>query len=265
MLVNAQDKLNWIFQQSDWFQAGVFTVHGLIVLGISYGFLLIFNRRSDTISWTPVGPYFASLSVVFSLFLAFHANNVWTHKNQAERSFIEAGTSIKRMDELLSPGELNLPEARLQLQRYVKYVFKDEWRKHRNRRPSERADSALRELQVQVVKAIPGLAPPSASQLNLLLNEVSRTRSDRLWIGSNYTEAISWFAVLALGLLTHLAIASIHFDKPRAGLIALILLSLATTTSYWSLGIVIDPYRETEQLNPINWLKLDLVADGGAL
>ena len=33
-------------------------------------------------------------------------------KSQAERAFIEAGTSIKRMVEMLSPTELDLPEAR---------------------------------------------------------------------------------------------------------------------------------------------------------
>jgi hypothetical protein len=252
-----QNDLNWIFRQSDWFQAGVFAVNGLLVFAISYAFLLVFHRRTTVSTWTPVGPYFASISVIFSLFLAFHANNIWTHKTQAERAFIEAGTAIKRMDDMLSPNELDLPEARVQLQRYVKYVFKDEWSKYRNRAPSERADGALRDLQVQVVKAMPALPTPAASQLNLLMNEVSRTRSDRLWIGNNYTEAISWFAVLALGLITHLAIASIHFDKPRAGFVALTLLALATSTAYWSLGVVIDPYRGSDQLNPISWLKFD--------
>ena len=37
--------------------------------------------------------------------------------------------------------------------------------------------------------------PAAASQLNTLLNEVARTRSDRLWLGSNYIEAISWFGL----------------------------------------------------------------------
>lgn len=257
-MTSAQTTLNWIFQQSDLFQAGVFLVNGLLVFSLSYGFLRYFNRHPEVARLTPVGPYFASISTVFALFLAFHANNIWNHKTQAERAFIEAGTAIKRMDELMAPNELNLPEARVQLHRYVKYVFKDEWRKNRNRRPSERADGALRDLQAQIVIAARTLPGPAASQLNSLLNEVSRTRSDRLWIGGNHTELISWVAVLVLGLLTHFAIASIHFDKPRAGLIALTLLGITTSMAYWSLGVVIDPYRETEQLNPITWLKIEV-------
>jgi hypothetical protein len=253
-----QGAVNYFFQQSAWFQLGVFVLHGLAVLGLGMGFIRLFNRRVNVLQWTPVGPYFASISVVFALFLAFHANNIWMHKNQAERAFIEAGTAIKRMDEMLSPAELNLPEARLQLQRYVKYVFKDEWRKSRNRRPSERADGALRDLQVQVVLAARTVPPPAASQLNTLLNDVARTRSDRLWLGSNYIEAVSWLGVLVLGLLTHLAIASIHFDRPRAGFVALSLLATATTTAYWTLGLVVDPYRAADQLNPANWISFAL-------
>lgn len=253
-----QSAVNYIFQQSAWFQLIVFLVHGFAVLGLSMAFLYIFNRRTDVLQWTPVGPFFASLSMVFALFLAFHANNVWSHKNQAERAFIEAGTAIKRMDEMLAPNELDLPEARLQLQRYVKYVFKDEWRKNRNRRPSERADGALRDLQIQVVLASRTVPPSAASQLDTLLNEVARTRSDRLWLGSNYIEAISWLGVLVLGLLTHLAIAAVHFDRPRAGFVALSLLAAATTTAYWTLGLVVDPYRAADQLNPMNWLPFAL-------
>jgi hypothetical protein len=75
-----------------------------------------------------------------------------------------------------------------------------------------------------------------------------------LWLGSNYIEAISWLGVLVLGLLTHFAIAAVHFDRPRAGLVALSLLAAATTTAYWTLGLVVDPYRAADQLNPLNWL-----------
>jgi hypothetical protein len=257
-MVTMQGAVNSFFQQSAWLQLGVFVLHGLVVLGLSMGFIRLFSRRANVLQWTPVGPYFAALSVIFALFLAFHANSIWVHKSQAERAFIEAGTSIKRMDEMLSPTELDLPEARLQLQRYVKYVFKDEWRTSRNRRPSERADGALRDLQAQVVLASRTVPAPAASQLNSLLNDVARTRSERLWLGSNYTEVVSWLGVLVLGLLTHLAVAAVHFDRPRAGLVALSLLALGTTTAYWTLGLVVDPYRAADQLNPFTWIAFSL-------
>lgn len=247
-----QWSVSYIFQQPGWFQLAIFIAHGVVVLSLGMGLLYGFNRRSDVLSWTPVGPFFAALAMIFALFLAFHASSIWTHKHQAERAFIEAGTSIKRMDEMLA--SLDMPEARTHLQRYVKYVFKDEWRKHRNRRPSERADGALRDLQAQVVMATRTLPTAAGMQLTALLNDVARTRSDRLWLGSNLVEAVSWFGVLALGMLTHFAIAAVHFDRPRAGLVALTLFAMATTVAYWTLGLVVDPYRAAEQLNPLSWL-----------
>jgi hypothetical protein len=156
----------------------------------------------------------------------------------------------------MSPEQLDLAVARSSLTHYLRHVFRDEWRAARNSRASEQAEQAFRSLQQQIVAAEAGLPPASAGLLHALLNEVARTRSDRLWVGGNHTEAVSWITALMLGLLTHLAIASIHLDKPRAGAIALALLSLTTTVAYWSLGIVDNPYRLMQYLDPSRWLPI---------
>ena len=249
-----QDALEYLFDQSGLVQLAAFVVHGLLVFTLSMGFIWFFNRRSDVVRWTPVGPYFASISVVFALFLAFHGADIWANKARSERAFIEAGTAIKRLDDMLSPDQLNLAGSRTSITHYVRHVFRDEWRRARNSHPSGEADQAFRNLQQQIIAAEVWLPSASAGQLHALLSDVARTRSERLWVGRNHTEATSWIAVLILGLLTHLAIASIHFDKPRAGAIALGLLSLTATTAYWSLGIVDNPYRLMDNLNPIAWL-----------
>jgi hypothetical protein len=249
-----QSAFEFLFEQSELVQLAVFLVHGLLVYGLSMAFVLFLNRRADVARWTPVGPYFASISVIFALFLAFHGSSIWSNKTQAERAFIDAGSAVKRLDEMLSPEQLDLALPRSSLQRYVRYVFRDEWRKARNGRASERAEFAFRELQKRIGAAAAQLPSFTASQLNGLLNDVARTRAARLWVGGNHTEAISWMAVFLLGLLTHLAVASIHFDKPRAGAIALGLLAATTTVAYWSLGIVDNPYRLMDHLNPAAWL-----------
>jgi hypothetical protein len=251
---DVQAALEYLFEQSAVVQLGAFAVHGVVIFSISMGFILFLNRRPDVARWTPVGPYFASISTLFALFLAFHGASIWSNKAQAERAYIDAGTAIKRLDDMLSPAQLDLSGPRSSLQRYVRYVFRDEWRKARNGHASERADYAFRELQQRIGAASAQMPAFSANQITGLLNDVARTRADRLWVGGNHTEAISWLAVLVLGLFTHLAIASIHFDKPRAGAIALGLLSCTTTIAYWSLAIVDDPYRLMDNLNPSGWL-----------
>jgi len=54
----------------------------------------------------------------------------------------------------------------------------------------------------------------------------------------------------SVGLLTHLAVASVRFDRWRAGAVALALLASTTTIAYWSLGIVAGLCRHARQLNP---------------
>jgi hypothetical protein len=246
----------YVFEQSELVQLAIFVAYGLLVYAFSMAFLLFFNRRPDVARWTPVGPYFASISVMFALFVAFHGADIWANKARAERGFIDAGTAIKRLDDLMSPDQLNLPEPRASLAHYVRHVLRDEWRDTRNSRPSPQADQAFRDIQRQVLAAEARMTPTSAGQLHSLLSEVARTRSDRLWVGGNHTEATSWLAVFVLGVLTHLAIASIHFDKPRAGAIALGLLSCTTTVALWSLGIVDNPYRLMDNLDPSRWLPM---------
>lgn len=65
----------------------------------------------------------------------------------------------------------------------------------------------------------------------------------RLWVGSHNRNNSAWTVVLILGFLSHLAIALVHLDKPRAGALALGLFGVATTTSYWLLTYSANPFR----------------------
>ena len=92
------------------------------------------------------------------------------------------------------------------------------------------------------------LPAPMATQLNKLFNDMESARAERLWLGANPTEPMSWLAVWLLGLLSHFAVAAVHFDKPRAGAVALTLLALATVVPFWSLGVVDDPCQLSDEL-----------------
>ena len=229
-----QSHLEALLQQSALVQLLVFSINGLIFFAVGMAFLKLFNRRPTPSAWTPVGPYFSAVAMIFALFLAFHASDIWSTKSQAERAYVEAGSAIRQLDDLASPAELNLPEVRGALRAYVHAAFDEEWRASRNRSPSTRAAEALRDLQVQVMQADRTLAAPVAGQLDKLFNDVTHARAQQLWIGANPTEATSWLAVWLLGLLTHLAVAAVHFDKPKAGAVALALVALATVVAFWS-------------------------------
>src|ERR1700759_2663778 len=104
-----ESHLEALLQQSALVQLLAFALNGLIYFAIGMAFLGVFNRRPTPSAWTPVGPYFSAVAMIFALFLAFHASDIWSNKSQAERGYVEAGSAIRQRDDLSSAEELNLP------------------------------------------------------------------------------------------------------------------------------------------------------------
>jgi hypothetical protein len=253
-----QELLEDLFRQSFLFQFAVFALYGLVVLGSSYGFLLLCRRRqAKPAEWMPVATWANAVATLFALFLAFHAAGIWANINRAEHAHTEANMAIRRLDEALSPAQLNLPEFQQLLHRYVDYVSKDEWRRARNRVVSTRANAAFRELNAMALASAGKLPAPAANQILALINQIAHSRSDKLWLGANHTETSSWLIVFALGVLAHFAIAAVHFDRPKAGLVALSIFAATTTVAYTSLGMIDDPYRYLDSLDPSHRLAPD--------
>lgn len=146
------------------------------------------------------------------------------------------------------------PIAVAAVRRYVLAVKEDEWTLHRNQKASGKAEAALHDLQSITVRMARDTPGPATAQAFALVDDIATTRSDRLWIGQNHTAFNYWLAVLPVGLMTHLAVASVHLDRPRTGALALALLTATTTIAYWSLGVVDDPYRHLDKLDPMSWL-----------
>lgn len=81
-------------------------------------------------------------------------------------------------------------------------------------------------------------------------NRVISPRGDKLWLGANRTDTSSWLIVFVLGMLAQFGIASVHFDRPKAGFVALMPFASTSTVAYASLGMVDDPYRYRDSLTP---------------
>src|SRR5881394_4199099 len=135
-------------------QLVLFTAWGLMLLSLSFGFLLACRRRQlKPPEWIPVAPFSTSITTMFALFLAFHSSGIWANINRAERAHTAANMAIKRLDDALGPSQLNLVEFRQELHRYVGYVSKDEWRKTRNRVVSPRANASFSKLNAMALAA----------------------------------------------------------------------------------------------------------------
>ena len=246
-----QGLLEALFHQHVLVQLAIFLAVGLSLYALACGFLVACNRRQiKPAEWIPVAPFATSITTVFGLFLAFHAANIWGNIARAERAHTAAEMAIRRLDEALGPSQLNLPQFRQELHRYVGYVAKDEWRKGRNRAVSPRATASFTEMNAMALAAAGQLPSPAAGQLIGLLNEIGHSRADKTWLSANHTEASSWLIVFALGVLAHIAIAAVHFDRPKAGFVALAIFASTTIVAYTALGMIDDPYRYLDSLDP---------------
>ncbi len=243
--------LDLLFSQSPAVQLAVFSLHGLISLLFALIFMRALSAKArDITALIPVGPSFASVTAIFSLLLAFHAAAIWSHRQQAERAFVQAQSAFLRFDDLVSPNGLDAPGVRAALHEYVEHAVEDEWLALGNKRMSETAERAFLDLETTLLRHQLSQPESTQAQLNTLLNDIARSRAERLWIGEHHTDGYVWLSVLLIGLISHFAIAAIHLDRPRAGALMLSLFAATTTIAYWSLGVMADPYRDSSRLNP---------------
>ena len=88
-----------------------------------------------------------------------------------------------------------------------------------------------------------------------LLDDLVRSREERLWLRAQPEELNIWTVILLLGLLSNLAIALVHLDKPKACRLSLLLFGTATSLAYWLLLSSEDPYQSLSTLDSTSLLR----------
>jgi hypothetical protein len=86
-----------------------------------------------------------------------------------------------------------------------------------------------------------------------LLNGVLRARSardDRLVLSNDQSDATKWLSVLILALLTKVALAVVHLDRPRAQLVALIVFGVAAATTLGLIAVRERPFAGAVRVSP---------------
>jgi hypothetical protein len=234
--------INFFITQSVPVQILMLLAHALSVSAVSIGCMRWLGLRSrGRHDMVPVAPFFVSVTAVFALFLAFHASTIWTRQHAAETAFQGAVTAISRLQSLFGKEGLGLENARLHLSRYVDAVVREEWATA-NTQPSPRASQALEQLRQELIRTSERMPTAFANHLWHVFDDVIKARSERHWIGQQDRSEQSWALVLVLGFLSHIAIGSVHADRPSAGRLAIALFAGTTSAAYWLLTRAIDPF-----------------------
>jgi hypothetical protein len=239
-----------------WAQAGTISLHALAVILLSLGLMRWLRAWHEPLQQIiPVGPFFVAISTVFSLLLAFHGSSIWSKQERAERALFQDELNLHRLRQLSHPDLLNLIDLTLATNQYAQAVVDSEWLTGRNQRGSEAVETALQNLRKTIIRLDRDIPPPVHSYVLHLLDDLVRSREERLWLRSQPQKYKIWTVILFLGLLSHLAIALVHLDKPKAGTFALYLFGVATSLAYWLLLSTEDPYQALSSLNPTILLK----------
>jgi hypothetical protein len=189
------------------------------------------------------GPFFASVAVLFSLFAAFLANDVQHRQAEAKAAvFSEADgirTILRLAEALGASGRMVQTEA----VSYARWVLDKEFPAMRQGGETEDL-SALRSLSLAVLtSSLAVTAPPPVLQAMIGgLVEVRQARMERLLLAAGLNDQMGWLAMLALGVLTQVAVAVVQLERLRPQALALFVFTTAFAATVVLIGLGERPF-----------------------
>jgi hypothetical protein len=191
-----------------------------------------------------VAPFFGAVSVLFALLTGFLASDVGDRNRQAWRAVHTESSAAMSLHTLSVASTSDMAAIRVALRDYLQSVVRDEWRAMADDGASSKTDAALaallRELSDPKIAAEAGQAVHNALMNTAL--KVRDARADRLALASDRTNDVKWMTVLILGLLTQIALAFVHLERPRAQLAAITLFSVAAVVALGLIALQEQPF-----------------------
>jgi hypothetical protein len=136
---------------------------------------------------------------------------------------------------------------------YIEAVVNDEWKQMAAGQASPKTDAALATLLGAI--ADPGIAEAAGQavhyELVSLSLQIAAARSDRLALSAYQSDDVKWATVLFLCLMTQIAIAAVHLERPRAHIAALTIFTIAAIMSLGLIGVQEDPFGGAVTVSPL--------------
>jgi hypothetical protein len=171
------------------------------------------------------------------------SNDIWVRNKQAEHTtFVESDTLVALYSVSAASGADN-QSLRSAMRAYVTAVVEHEWPRLAEQERSAQADAALNALLREV--AVTGATRDPSVQRTMLdmALRVRTAHEDRVALSNDRTVVTKWLAVLLLALITQIAIAVVHLDRPRPQLAALMIFTLAAVSILGLLAIHEAPFE----------------------
>lgn len=190
------------------------------------------------------GPFFVSVGVLFSLFAAFLANDVWRQVERAQTAVaLEADgiRTILRLAEAEGETAKSLQVAALD---YTRSVLDSEWPAMQDGTEFAETAAALQRLALALLApSFTASSPPAFHQAAVdAFVEIRHARTDRIAVSSRRGAPINWFGMIMLGILTQVAVAVVHLEKLRPQALALCVFTFAFASTVSLIGLNERPF-----------------------
>jgi hypothetical protein len=228
-----------------------------LAYGVSAVLLHLLSFRLGSAAWVRslggiVAPFFSSVAVLFSLLTGFLGNDVWTRNREALRAVVIEGDTISTLNTLSIASASDMRSIRDALRAYAQSVVADEWPTMADEESSPKTEAAMTEILREISK--PDIAQHAGPAVHsALLTTVLRlrgARDDRLALAADRSNGIKWLSILILCLITQIAIALVHLERPRAQLTALLVFSVASVVSLGLIAVHELPFEGAVRITP---------------
>ena len=197
-----------------------------------------------------VAPFFVSTATIFGLLVGFLSNDIWERNKQASRVVLAESDTLLALYSLGAASGSDDRGLRTAIRGYVRAVVDDEWPRLAVQERSAQVDAALNALLREVAQPV---ATKDAVIQRTMLDMVLRIRAareDRVVLSNDRTMGTKWMAVLLLALITQIAIAAVHLERPRPQLAALVIFTIAAVSILGLLAVHEAPFEPPIFVHP---------------
>jgi hypothetical protein len=188
-----------------------------------------------------VAPYGAMLSVLFSLFVVFLVQDIWTHHEGARAAVAREADGIRVVRTVASLlGERAKALDALAVE-YGDNAGTGDWRSAAHRSAMDALTRRM--LQEGLLGDSAAVTPQVQRTIVDAITEMRNGRRERMLVESSRTARQKWVAALVLGVLTQMALVAVHIGKMRASMLASLLFSTAMAFVLWITLIRTDPFQ----------------------
>lgn len=212
-----------------------------------------------------VAPFFSSVAILFALLTGFLANDVGDRNRQAVRAVQTEAGELRNVHTLSVASVSDMSSIRVALKAYVTSEVQEEWPAmllgEKSPRTDVAYDSLLREISDPAITR--DASTPVHAALMAAAVRANTARNDRLSLSTDQTNNLKWTSVLLLGLITQLALAMVHLERPRAMLAALGVFASGAIVALGIIALQEHPFEGAFRVAPTPLEHLLALSDAG--